>query len=524
MNFETLEMLLVNCPVTFLTFSNTNTEFHIAARLDSAGTSLLPHVLYCCSLEIFQQLRIPENEKDFCFLLLTDALNIPDANNLTSESNILFTYDRDFFDRAPALITDALLEEKTLQQQHTALLDMIIRHQSLTKIADEISRIYEHYIDIIDNSMNILAISENAVPPNERLLDDHKNRLVLPNVISYLRISGNLSQMQKSNAPVIVRDDPREIYAYSVPIQGGANLILGYLCVFIQPDEQLSPLQVKYLSTTARYLSIAFQNNNIFQMNKATYFTHLLNDILKGIPSMAASYEERFKAFNYDLRKWKTIAVLQLNTQITSDMDISMLAHTVQKLCGNCIYVIHSSFIVYLISETQMNPLLEELTLAGEYLQSNQLYMGVSSPFVNISDAPESFNQAKSAITLGQQYNHSDYLYFYDSLRLLDIADRLSQDNNLDSLLFPPLLRLIHAEKSADNTHSLVKTLYCYLINGQSVNRTCQALFIHRNTLYYRLDKIKEITGCDLTHPDDLTQIYLSFVFLRYQNRFYWND
>lgn len=304
MNFETLEILLVNCPVTFLTFSNNSTEFHIAVRLDSAASPLLPHVLYCCSLEIFQQLRIPENPKDFCFLLLTDALNIPDANNPASESNILFTSERDFFDRAPALITDALLEEKTLQQQHTALLDMIIRHQSLTRIADEISRIYEHYVDIIDNSMNILAISENAVPPNKRLLDDHKDRLVLPNVISYLRMSGNLSQMQKSNTPVIVRDDPREIYAYSVPIQGGANLILGYLCVFIQPDEQLTPLQIKYLSTTARYLSIAFQSNNVFQMNKATYFTHLLNDILKGIPSMAASYEERFKAFNYDLRKY----------------------------------------------------------------------------------------------------------------------------------------------------------------------------------------------------------------------------
>ncbi len=59
----------------------------------------------------------------------------------------------------------------------------------------------------------------------------------------------------------------------------------------------------------------------------------------------------------------------------------------------------------------------------------------------------------------------------------------------------PSVVRLLHARSAID----LATTLECYLRCGGSIGEAAQMLHIHRSTLYYRLDKIRELTGENLT-------------------------
>ena len=63
-----------------------------------------------------------------------------------------------------------------------------------------------------------------------------------------------------------------------------------------------------------------------------------------------------------------------------------------------------------------------------------------------------------------------------------------------------------------------MKTLFCYLHNALSVQKTCEELFIHRNTLYYRIQKIKEIMECDFTEYANSVRIAVTLQILRYLN------
>lgn len=84
---------------------------------------------------------------------------------------------------------------------------------------------------------------------------------------------------------------------------------------------------------------------------------------------------------------------------------------------------------------------------------------------------------------------------FWDELGL----DRLLLQLPLDRLTpndFPAgVQRLI----AAPNGRELAATLESYLDNGGEVQRTARRLSIHRSTLYYRLDRIRDVTGCDIT-------------------------
>ena len=60
----------------------------------------------------------------------------------------------------------------------------------------------------------------------------------------------------------------------------------------------------------------------------------------------------------------------------------------------------------------------------------------------------------------------------------------------------------------------LYQTLWAYLIQDRSVTRTVQMLFIHKNTLLYRLHRIEELLECDLSDPYTRSYMRMSFLLL----------
>ena len=79
--------------------------------------------------------------------------------------------------------------------------------------------------------------------------------------------------------------------------------------------------------------------------------------------------------------------------------------------------------------------------------------------------------------------------------------------------------RLLFLQEHDDSSGSdYMRTLRCYLDNHCNVVQTARELFIHRSTLLYRLEKIKEILESDLSSPDEILYLMLSFRFIDLEN------
>ncbi|XMB66458.1 sugar diacid recognition domain-containing protein [Mycoplasmatota bacterium zrk1] len=63
----------------------------------------------------------------------------------------------------------------------------------------------------------------------------------------------------------------------------------------------------------------------------------------------------------------------------------------------------------------------------------------------------------------------------------------------------------------------LVKTFLTYINNNLSLIHTSEKLYIHLNTLKYRIKKIEELTGCCLHNVDDILRLKLSILALNHQ-------
>lgn len=65
--------------------------------------------------------------------------------------------------------------------------------------------------------------------------------------------------------------------------------------------------------------------------------------------------------------------------------------------------------------------------------------------------------------------------------------------------------------KRAFDDAELVKTCFCLFENSLNVSKTAEALYMHRNTLIYRINKVKTLTGLDVTDFTDAVNFIVSY-------------
>lgn len=117
----------------------------------------------------------------------------------------------------------------------------------------------------------------------------------------------------------------------------------------------------------------------------------------------------------------------------------------------------------------------------------------------------KSFQQADQALYLSETMYDFDEIVFYDDLGAYRLINQLKDNQELYDFHEETIGKLI----SKDKNNELLHTLKEYYIQDEILKITANSLFIHVNTLKYRIKKVEEITGCDLKTSEGKMNIYL---------------
>ena len=131
--------------------------------------------------------------------------------------------------------------------------------------------------------------------------------------------------------------------------------------------------------------------------------------------------------------------------------------------------------------------------------------IGIGSKTESLKELIISFQQAKKAILVGSKLQPKETCFKYEDYQLEIMLARTLQDEK-DKKKFSFYQILLSEGKNRE----LVETLEAYIRENGEVNKIAESLFIHRNTLRYRLEKITEITGKDPKNIRDLIELYLA--------------
>lgn len=144
--------------------------------------------------------------------------------------------------------------------------------------------------------------------------------------------------------------------------------------------------------------------------------------------------------------------------------------------------------------------------------------LSISLPLKDLKNLAIFYNQALYAFNSSQSYNPSSCLInFYDYA--LDYIIESSFSINILYACHPDVLNLWQIdERSSGNK---IDTLYSYLTNERSITNTAQEMYLHRNTLIYRIKKIIDLLEYDINDVYTRDYIILSIKVLKlYQNKY----
>ncbi len=163
------------------------------------------------------------------------------------------------------------------------------------------------------------------------------------------------------------------------------------------------------------------------------------------------------------------------------------------------------------IDEKDINKLASSIvdTLSSEFY--THCTVGIGTVVSSIKDLARSFKEAQVALEVGKVFDTEKPIVSYNHL---GIARLIYQ---LPTTLCEMFLKEVFRKGSIDSLdHETLFTIQRFFENNLNVSETSRKLFVHRNTLVYRLEKIKKITGLDLREFEDAIVFKVALMVKKY--------
>lgn len=134
-------------------------------------------------------------------------------------------------------------------------------------------------------------------------------------------------------------------------------------------------------------------------------------------------------------------------------------------------------------------------TLLSEFY--TRVNIGVGTVVDNVRNLAVSFREAQIALEIGKVFDTDKSIISYENLGIARLIYHLP--TNLCETFLKEVFKKGSIESLDQET---LFTIQKFFENNLNVSETSRKLFVHRNTLVYRLEKIKKLTGLDLREFD----------------------
>ena len=142
--------------------------------------------------------------------------------------------------------------------------------------------------------------------------------------------------------------------------------------------------------------------------------------------------------------------------------------------------------------------------------QKEQCYVGIGRCNPNAQNIGKSYRQACQVLKLQKNMHNDKGVVAYQDLGIYKLLMDIENQDVINEYYAETIQRLVEYDKL--NQTNYCDVLQCYLEHSGSVKETAEAMFVHRNTINYKINKIEEMLNCDLSQLD--TRLLYSIAFM----------
>ncbi|PJI08403.1 MULTISPECIES: PucR family transcriptional regulator [Clostridium] len=256
--------------------------------------------------------------------------------------------------------------------------------------------------------------------------------------------------------------------------------------------------------------------------------TEPMENLIRGKVEYSNEFLKNEFLYGYDINSSYTVIVVNIDkdksnqkydTNKIMEKGVNEVMHKFNKkilcTCKDDLYIIIMTILSNIKEET--NLVVQELK---NYISRNiprvDIKIGCGRECSKKSEIYKSFNQAIFALKFLQINKEHDYMCFYDNLGVYRIFYEVQDKGELEDIYNDILGRLIDYDLKKNS--NLVETLKAYLDEDGNLSKVSDKLFIHRNTLKYRIQKMQNIMNCSLKDANVRFNLFLAFKLKKFMN------
>ncbi len=270
-------------------------------------------------------------------------------------------------------------------------------------------------------------------------------------------------------------DLPELVFVCSQMVEGGVNILI-----------------------LAANLAKSLLNNSQSIQNVYDVYRRVLQEELYGQDVAIAAQE-----YHIPLEMERGVLVFY-TTRVEKQSSLSLLKEIIPQNDNDVLIEMDKYTTVLLLDVSELKTD-EELTQFAQALQETIMtetgilvIIGIGERIKKLNESGKSYRQGKKAIKIGQVFQKEKSIFTYSKMilerLLVDIPREIGQ--KYPSMIFNRrTARLFNDE--------MLQTIEMFFNKDLNLSDTARQLYIHRNTLVYRLDKVQRMMGLDLRSFQD---------------------
>lgn len=435
---------------------------------------------------------------------------------LSSEANLYACYNE---------IQSTFLENQELASLVQRLLAAHFSNQGLQYLIEEAASALGNPIVVVDPSYRYIAYHLGINPDDDSevasaMRAEVANETMIDEAVAYIRDKRIDAEIARSKGPF---EQFNEIIGCNTMTL--AVMVRGICVAHVMMGEYNHPftdLDREAFVRLSNFVGQELQKGELWGPTSGELGSFFLENLLNDANPSAAVTNRRLKALNFHPKPLLFVVCLHAPGEGLNQVQAEHLAAQLKPVLHHSLYTTHHKQLVAVISrdiDEGISPRTEKKL--RDVAALNGLAVGISNPYRTLTDTRRAYQQARAAIRYGEMstsalndggfFRYADYAF----MSMLNICGRRT---NLLELCHPALLELMEYDEAHGG--ELMETLFCYLQVAGSTSRASALLNLHKNTMLYRLGRIREVTGMDLSSGEQLFQLQVGFRILLYLGLF----
>jgi len=280
--------------------------------------------------------------------------------------------------------------------------------------------------------------------------------------------------------------------------------------LLVDPEEQAGEQDIVALEHGATVLALELARLRSVADTELRLGRDIVADLISGGAGEVAV--ARARALGYDLeRPHRVVIVEQPDAPTKSDTLLTTVRQASTRIGPGLLYMPRAGTVVLLATDAPDEPRRWDRLRTGVLAElggNGRCRIGIGGICRSPADFTRSHHEAELALRLQRTSGAPDRAVVYDDLGVFQLLAEIPDTDAVTQFVQRWLGSLL--EYDARNNTSLVETLSCHFEAGGNYDAAAAALTIGRTTLRYRLQRVRKISGYDLTDADTRFNLHLA--------------